>query len=152
MELWIITQVVYTITWSTKNKSKENTIINNAKDISRMCSTSIKNGIKALSYIVPEINILLSPILYPVDNTQKKRKMWGINKSENIGSRLLECILMYEWKNRAFTHRWRLCLHIHRSSKAVKKIEYLTKAQVNISIHVKMIQTSHSNSSQFPLQ
>ena len=52
--------------------SQTNTITNNAKDISIICSTLIKNEIKALSSIVSEINSMLSPILYSADGIQKR--------------------------------------------------------------------------------
>ena len=55
-----------------KNESKQINITNNTKDISRMYFTSIRNGIKVLISIMPEINILLLPKLYTGDYIQKR--------------------------------------------------------------------------------
>ena len=60
--------------------SQTNTITNNAKDISIICSTLIKNEIKVLSSIVSEINSMLSPILYSADGTQNREDIDGLTK------------------------------------------------------------------------
>ena len=70
-----------------KNSGKQILIDKKSNDIEAMCSTAIKNGIIALSAILPEINILISPMLYAANNIQDTKSYEGLTKvkTSNLG-------------------------------------------------------------------
>ena len=70
-----------------KNIGKQMIIDKKSNDIEAMCSTSIKNGMVALSGIVPEINIIISPMLYTANDIQDTKMYAGLTnvKTSNLG-------------------------------------------------------------------
>ena len=58
-----------------------------SKNIEEMCSTAIRNGMIGLSRILPEINILISPILYTAINIQETKSYAGLSnvKTSDLG-------------------------------------------------------------------
>ena len=50
-----------------------------------MCSTTIKNGMVGLHRIVPEVNIIISPMLYTASNIQDSYVGLKNAKTSNLG-------------------------------------------------------------------
>ena len=88
-----------------------------------MCSTSIKNEINALSSIVSEISILLSPILYSANNIQKREDIDGLTTEITSDQGFWKACLYVNGRTELL-HTEELCLHIYKISKEDKKMEY----------------------------